>query len=412
MNKLFKCLTAVLLTLVLSFSQIGVAALADNETTTSTTTTSTTTTSSIKTTSAALPYFYYQLSDIEKSAYKKLYTAIRDHKKEVKLGVQLNDDQLNNIAWIAFIYDANIFDLDDLSSKTTKSETIIRIKYEYSTDTYTKMKAKLEKRADQIIAKLTDKMSTYQKVKIIHDEIINNCEYVLQGQEFDSAYGALVNKKAKCTGYAHAFAYVCNRAGIKTAFVIGDDGTHIWNMVYINKKWYHIDLTWDDPVSNFTQNTTYNYFLLSDKQITETQKIDDNDFEIPTAADDSLSYYVKNKLVADDAGSASEILTNEIAKAIKSQKSLVSIKCSSKEAYQEINDYLINQEELFNIYKNAGKQSGKSFCDELIYYSFNENTYIMTFALFYPNTKISYYFTDTSGLDSATLNELKHYGIK
>ena len=104
---------------------------------------------------------------ILKNQHIKIIHCNRDH-KEVKLGVQLNDDQLNNIAWIAFIYDANIFDLDDLSSKTTKSETIIRIKYEYSTDTYTKMKArKLEKRARPDYRKeLTDKMSTYQKLKL------------------------------------------------------------------------------------------------------------------------------------------------------------------------------------------------------------------------------------------------------
>lgn len=402
MNKLFKCLTAILLAVVMSASQIGTAVFADDSDKSAS--------SSAK--AISLPYYYYQLSDTEKAAYKKLYSALRAHEKEVKLGVKLTDEQLDTLAWIAIIYDANIFDLDNMSSVTDKSGTTIQIKYEYSNETYKKMKSKLEKKADQIIAKFTKKMSTYQKVKLIHDEIINNCEYVLQGKEFDSAYGALVNKKAKCTGYAHAFSFVCSRAGIRTTFVIGDDGSHIWNMVYINKKWYHIDLTWDDPISSFTQNTTYDYFLLSDEQLLEFQTIDESDFVIPSAKDDSLSYYVKNKLIADDADSAEKILTKQMVSALKNKKTMTSFKCSSKEAYDEITDYLIDQEMIWDVYQNASKQSGKKFCNELIYYFLDDNTYTITCALFYPNTDLSYYFTDTSEIDSATLKELRSYGIK
>ena len=29
---------------------------------------------------------------------------------------------------------------------------------------------------------------------------------------------------------------------------------HIWNVVNINNNWYHIDLTWDDPVTSSKKN--------------------------------------------------------------------------------------------------------------------------------------------------------------
>ena len=38
-----------------------------------------------------------------------------------------------------------------------------------------------------------------------------------------------------------------NTLGIKNYKVASD--THVWNVAYINNKWLHIDLTWDDPVS-------------------------------------------------------------------------------------------------------------------------------------------------------------------
>ena len=41
---------------------------------------------------------------------------------------------------------------------------------------------------------------------------------------------------------------------------------HIWNLVYLDGNWVHLDLTWDDPVSdkNITRD---NYFLISTKTL-------------------------------------------------------------------------------------------------------------------------------------------------
>ena len=39
-------------------------------------------------------------------------------------------------------------------------------------------------------------------------------------------------------------------AGLECRFVSGtaDGGGHAWNQVKVNRKWYYIDCTWDDPV--------------------------------------------------------------------------------------------------------------------------------------------------------------------
>ena len=43
---------------------------------------------------------------------------------------------------------------------------------------------------------------------------------------------------------------------------------HIWNLVYLDGKWYHLDLTWNDPISdtNITRDT---YFLITTRQLEE-----------------------------------------------------------------------------------------------------------------------------------------------
>ena len=47
---------------------------------------------------------------------------------------------------------------------------------------------------------------------------------------------------------------------------------HIWNAVYLNNKWYHLDLTWDDPISDINVNRD-TYFLITTNTL---EKINDD----------------------------------------------------------------------------------------------------------------------------------------
>ena len=37
---------------------------------------------------------------------------------------------------------------------------------------------------------------------------------------------------------------------------------HVWNLVYLDGNWYHLDLTWDDPVTENNTNIRLDNFLL------------------------------------------------------------------------------------------------------------------------------------------------------
>ena len=48
---------------------------------------------------------------------------------------------------------------------------------------------------------------------------------------------------------------------------------HIWNAVMIDNKWYHIDLTWDDPItSDGKNNLIHNYMLIDTKMLLRNSK--------------------------------------------------------------------------------------------------------------------------------------------
>ena len=133
--------------------------------------------------------------------------------------------------------------------------------------------AQLEEVKNQILAQINGK-SDYDKIKFIHDYLIDNVEYdtTLTDINIYNIYGALVSKKCVCEGYAKAFKYLLDEAGIDNLIVIGvgtnssgQTEDHAWNYVKINNNWYAVDVTWDDPViiggGRLTDTLRYRYFL-------------------------------------------------------------------------------------------------------------------------------------------------------
>lgn len=125
--------------------------------------------------------------------------------------------------------------------------------------------------------KITNSTPTREKIKIIHDYIIDNTEYDKLKYEnkedttykSNTAYGVLIEGYGTCNGYADAMAIFLDKLNIINYKISNTE--HIWNLVYLDGKWYHLDLTWDDPISDMNINRD-TYFLIT----TETlEKLND-----------------------------------------------------------------------------------------------------------------------------------------
>ena len=130
---------------------------------------------------------------------------------------------------------------------------------------------KATKKVKKIIKKnIKSSWSDYQKVKYVHDWMIKNISYdqseTIPAKSFTFA-GAILKKKAVCKGYAETFMVFMELLGIPVKYVPSvEQGNHAWNMVKVSGKWYHIDVTWDDPLgmdSVTNSYPVYDYFLQS-----------------------------------------------------------------------------------------------------------------------------------------------------
>ncbi len=95
-----------------------------------------------------------------------------------------------------------------------------------------------------------NKLSDVEKLLLIHDRIAmwNEYGYVdnLEDIVSHTAYGTLANRVSVCQGIAYAYMYLLNRVGIENYFCSSEDLYHGWNIVFVDGKKYHVDITWDD----------------------------------------------------------------------------------------------------------------------------------------------------------------------
>lgn len=136
---------------------------------------------------------------------------------------------------------------------------------------------------------VTAEMTPEQKVRAIHDWIVTHVRYDDSLQHY-TAYEALVEGTAVCQGYALLAYRMLKDAGIDVRIVEGtvSSGSHVWNMVRLGSEWYHLDVTWDDPVPDRAGVASQGYFLKSDSQMRVDHKWDETAYPAAKEANENL----------------------------------------------------------------------------------------------------------------------------
>lgn len=191
-----------------------------------------------------------------------------------------NQKDLSNIN--GFVHPFNSFDTIE-----TAYDSIGRVKLKII-KTYTDVEIdNLNQKISEIIVnEVKDEKDNKKIIKIIHDYIINNIKYDKERTDnniikyaSNTAYGVLFEGYGICSGYADAMALFLNYYKIPNYKVVSEN--HVWNAVYIDNNWYHLDLTWDDPVLDNGKDTlNHDYFLITTEQLkslNDTQHIFDEE---------------------------------------------------------------------------------------------------------------------------------------
>ncbi len=129
--------------------------------------------------------------------------------------------------------------------------------------------------------------------RAIHDYLIRRVEYdyaladaslsyddMTDAQRLGrTAYGAVIEGKTVCSGYAHAYKELCERLGLDCWVVSGDcGGPHAWNLVRLEDTVYLVDCTNDDGEGD---TVYHDFFLLPERSWSRNGYVMEPHFVLP-----------------------------------------------------------------------------------------------------------------------------------
>jgi hypothetical protein len=132
-----------------------------------------------------------------------------------------------------------------------------------------------------IIEEIVDpSMTDHEKVKAVHDWILLNASYD-ETLNYRSHFELLTHGAAVCHGYALLFDRMLDPLNIPSVLVTGNvPEYHIWNMVQLNGLWFHVDVTFNDPLPDESGRLLYDFYMLSDDELKKTHTIE-NQHNLP-----------------------------------------------------------------------------------------------------------------------------------
>ena len=258
------------------------------------------------------------------------------------------------------------------------------VEFEYSIEPSEILSAKetFENKIDNILNDLPSG-SDFEKEEYINNYIIENCKYDdaaaqienIEGNEND-AYGALVDGKAVCEGYARAFQLLCNKANIDCVLLSGtaDSDNHTWNGVKIGGDWYQIDVTWNDTdgENNYAEN---DYFNLTDDLMLKDHKLSYKyselnsqtylsvgtwcNFYVPKCTAEKYNYFNYKYPTVSDPDNADDV-SQAIANAAKNGDEYFSIVVDKNTDFDYMYDRIMNDGYLYNWVSEANEINGYS----------------------------------------------------
>ena len=262
--------------------------------------------------------FYFNGLELdEKEMYARIDEGIKMNMQRVFLGIHENKDNEENIdikvkdVLTAYFYDnpgcykiSNEYAITTRDFKFFKTATV-QLNYITTDEEDINIKdSELENAVNDILSKyIHEGMSDYEKELAIHDALANHIAYY-EYEDINNipsikhtAYGALVEKEAVCDGYSKAFKLLLDKTGIKSIIVFGstENVPHAWNMVELEGKYYHVDVTSDKLDINNNKYVIHTYFNIDTETLLKTHVIDKT-FKYPEASSEEYNYYIKNNL--------------------------------------------------------------------------------------------------------------------
>ena len=247
-------------------------------------------------------YYYRQMNRQQQSAYHSMlegFTALAPSFSVPRLDMQ----ELSDIFFRLRLDNPWIFYVTGFSCRYVQGADTMQLVPDYM---FEKKKIKEHQKALQgRVSRLTrpagEMKTELDKELYIHDFICSSVTYdKLKKSYSHEIIGPLQQGVGVCEGIAKTVKLLCDELGIACIIAVCDADPenglkyrHAWNVIRIQGKWYHLDVTYDNSLGRYGQNR-FDYFNLEDKKIFRDHR--QVMYPVPACTDGNRFYYKENRL--------------------------------------------------------------------------------------------------------------------
>lgn len=291
------------------------------------------------------------LTAAEKDVYNAILFAIKHGKTEFLVSNKVDMQIVSNLVKIVLAENSEYFYYDncEINYSGIGHKRIVKLTKWLSPLSVRLYVDKFNAESQRIIDNVVKSgMSKMQKILAIHNYLVENVTYFggingINGyQHYHTAYGAIVDTSAVCEGIAAAFCHLLSVVGIESTIVNGTtqearDYGHTWNILKVDGKCYHFDVTWNLKNKDDSSFPCLDYFALKDSDLIKRNW---NRRLYPLCNDDDMNFFKVTKSIAN---SDNELIS--IAKRQAKNSKGIYIKCPYL-------NHLRSDEQYFNYISN------------------------------------------------------------
>lgn len=223
------------------------------------------------------PYYYSTMDKQKQAAYHAMYKGFMELADEIAVP-WLETKELYEVFFLMRLDHPELFWAVSYQYHYYKDSNnlVMTPEYLFTKDKIREHKKAMQARVEKLTRPVKDK-SELEKELFIHDFICENVKYdKLKKPYSHEIIGPLGQGVGVCEGIAKSVKILCDALGIWCMIALCGNNPeknikyrHTWNIVKIGGVYYHLDVTFDNSLSEKGENADirYDYFNIDDKNV-------------------------------------------------------------------------------------------------------------------------------------------------